>query len=57
MYDKDDDEYGYDLVIWDSLPYTLQEDNKTHDLKKGERVVNVTIYIDSIIERTGIFRV
>ena len=22
MYNKDDDEYGYDLVIWGSLPYT-----------------------------------
>ena len=42
MYDKDGDEYGYDLVIWNSLPYTFQENNKTHDLKKGDRVVNVT---------------
>ena len=23
MYDKEDDEYGYDLVIWNSLPFTL----------------------------------
>ena len=33
MYDKDD-EYGYDLVIWKSEPYTLQEDDHEYDLKK-----------------------
>ena len=42
MYDEIDDEYGYDLVIWNSLPYTLQEDNRLYDLKKGDRVANVT---------------
>lgn len=42
MYDKEDDEYGYDLVIWDSLPFTLQEDKKNYDLKKGDRAVYVT---------------
>ena len=42
IYDKMDDEYGYDLVVWNSLPYTLQEDNKVHDLKRGDRVANVT---------------
>ena len=41
MYDKED-EYGYDLVIWNSEPYTLQDDDKEYNLKKGDRVVNVT---------------
>ena len=41
MYDKDDS-YGYDLVIWDSLPYILQENNNKYDLKEGDKVVNVT---------------
>ena len=42
MYDKSDDEYGYDLVKWDSLPYTLQDDDPNNFLKRGDRVVNVT---------------
>ena len=31
MYDKEDDEYGYNLVIWNYLPFTLQEDKKNYD--------------------------
>ena len=42
MYNKNDDEFGYDLVIWNSLPYTLQEDDKKSCLKKVDRVINVT---------------
>ena len=41
MYDKDDS-YGYDLVIWDSLPYTLQENDVENDLKEGDLVIDVT---------------
>ena len=41
MYDRDD-EYGYDLVMWNSIPYTLQQDNRKFDLKQGDRVINVT---------------
>ena len=33
---------GERKVKWDSLPYTLQEDDRNNGLKRGDRVVNVT---------------
>ena len=41
MYDSNDS-FGYDLVKFDSEPYTIQYNCNKHNIRRGDRVVDVT---------------